>query len=61
MKIKIFTTESTFVVGEPQVQNILQEANASLDVEIESLFQNQQVHSCDQGASRGHRCSNGNI
>lgn len=49
MKIKIFTVggsidkfystqKSTFVVGEPQIQNILQEANAALDVEIESLF-----------------------
>jgi len=54
MKIKIFTTggsidkfystrKSTFVVGEPQVQNILQEANASLDVEIESLFKKDSV------------------
>ena len=49
MKIKIFTTggsidkfystqKSTFVVGEPQIQNILKEANAALDVEIETLF-----------------------
>lgn len=49
MKIKIFTVggsidkfystqKSTFVVGEPQIQNILQEANAALDIEIETLF-----------------------
>jgi L-asparaginase len=49
MKIKIFTTggsidklystpESSFVVGEPQIGNILQEANVSLDCEIESLL-----------------------
>ena len=49
MKIKIFTVggsidkfystqKSAFVVGDPQIQNILQEANAVLDVEIEPLF-----------------------
>ena len=49
MKIKIFTTggsidkfystqESTFVVGEPQIGNILQEANVTLDFEVESLL-----------------------
>lgn len=49
MTIKIFTTggsidkiystqESTFVVGEPQIGNILREANVALDFEIESLL-----------------------
>ena len=49
MKIKIFTTggsidkfystqESTFVVGEPQAERILQEANVHLDYEVESLL-----------------------
>ena len=49
MRIKIFTTggsidkfystkESTFVVGEPQAENILREANVHLDYEVESLL-----------------------
>ena len=54
MKIKIFTTggsidkfystqKSTFVVGEPQISNILKEAKASVDVDIESLFKKDSI------------------
>jgi L-asparaginase len=54
MKVKIFTTggsidkfystlKSTFVVGEPQVQSVLQEAKVTLDVEIESLLKKDSV------------------
>ncbi|UCE41086.1 MAG: asparaginase [Candidatus Aminicenantes bacterium] len=39
MKIKIYSTKkSTFVVGEPQIRDILQEADAAVDVEVESPF-----------------------
>ena len=49
MKIKVFTTggsidkiystrESNFVVDEPQVKEIFQQANVVFDYEIESLF-----------------------
>ena len=58
MKIKIFTTggsidkiystqESTFVVGEPQFTNILQEANVTLDCEVESLFKKDSIDITD--------------
>jgi L-asparaginase len=54
MRIKIFTVggsidkfystqKSTFVVGEPQIHNILQDANAVVDVEIESLLKKDSV------------------
>lgn len=49
MNVKIFTTggsidkiystrESNFVVGEPEIKQILKEANVTIDYEVESIF-----------------------
>ncbi len=59
MKIKIFTTGgsidkvystqvSTFVVGKPQVENILREANLTVEYQIESLLRKDSLEITDQ-------------
>jgi len=58
MTIKIFTTggsidkyystqESDFLVGSPQIENILQEANIKLDYQIKSLIQKDSLEITD--------------
>ncbi len=59
MKVKIFTTggsidkyystrESSFIVGEPQVEAVLREANLVIDYEVEPLFQKDSLEITDQ-------------
>ena len=59
MEIKIFTTggsidkvystqESSFVVGEPQVEHVLSAANLVVDFEIEPLFRKDSLEITDQ-------------
>jgi len=58
MKVKLFTTggsidklystgESTFIVGEPQSERILEEANVSLDYEVECLLRKDSLEITD--------------
>lgn len=59
MRIKIFTTggsldkgystrESAFLVGEPQVDTVLREANVWLDYEVESLLRKDSLEMTDE-------------